>query len=196
MTLTSAQPEKNIIIISGPSGAGEDSVIDALKKVLPVERVITTTTRSPRPGEEEGKPYYFLSREDFESKVAAGEFIEYAEEYNQELYGVTREELDRVSQSGNIGIWKIEYKGVITAKKIFPAMTAILLTAPEEVMEDRIRRRGHLTEAEIQDRLIYTKDWLTNHTDIYDYTVENQEGKLDEAVIAIKEIIEASRQAS
>lgn len=188
--------EKNIVIISGPSGAGEDSVIDGLKKLLPVERVITSTTRAPRPGEQEGNPYYFLARKDFENKVAAGEFIEHAKEYNQELYGVTRDEIERVSKSGNIGIWKIEYKGVITAKKLFPRMIAILLTAPEEVMEDRIRRRGHLSETEIQDRLIYTKDWLTNHIDIYDYTVENQEGKLDEAVIAIKDIIEASRKAS
>lgn len=181
--------KKNIVIISGPSGAGEDSVINGLKQLLPVETVTTTTTRAPRTGESEGHPYYFLSREEFEKKIVEGEFVEYAQEYNDQLYGVTRTELERVANSGKIGLWKIEYKGVKTAKKIFPNITAILITAPLEIMENRIRRRGNLSEQDIQERMAYTKDWLDHHTDIYDYTVENEEGKLDQTINTLKGII-------
>jgi guanylate kinase len=185
---------KNIFIISGPSGAGEDSIIDGLGEILPVERVITTTTRAPRPGEHAGNPYYFLSKQDFETKVAAGEFVEYAEEYNKQLYGVTRTELARISESGKIGLWKIEYQGVMTAKKLFPGIIAILVTAPLGVMEDRIRRRGNFSEEAIAERMAYTKVWLTQHANIYDYTVENHEGKLRETISAFKNIIEQERQ--
>jgi guanylate kinase len=184
---------ENIIIISGPSGAGEDSVIDGLEKELALERVITTTTRKPRSGESQGHPYYFTSREDFERRIAAGEFLEYAEEYNHQLYGVTKEELERVNRSGRLGIWKIEYQGVESAKKLFPTMLAILITAPLEVMEDRIRRRGNLSEEDIRERIAYTKTWLEQHTDAYDYHVENQEGKLDQTIATLKSFIESKR---
>jgi guanylate kinase len=186
---------KNIFIISGPSGAGEDSVIDGLTKILPIERVITTTSRAPRSGEEDGNPYYFISREEFEEKIEAGEFLEYAQEYNQQFYGVTKKELHRIGESQKIGLWKIEYQGVITAKKLFPAIIAILLTAPLSIMEARIRRRGNLSPEDIAERMAYTKEWLSQHTDIYDYTVENQEGKLEETIANFKKIIEQELQA-
>ncbi len=191
--MTTDFPVKNIFIISGPSGAGEDSVIDGLTKVLPVERVTTTKSRAPRPNESQGNPYYFISREEFETKIKNGDFLEYAMEYNGDFAGVTKEEFTRISHSGKIGIWKIEYKGVQTAKKIFPDMIAILLTAPLEVMENRIRRRGNISEEAIQERMAYTKEWLDNHVDIYDYTVENKEGGLEETIATCKKIIEENK---
>lgn len=181
---------KNIFIISGPSGAGEDSVINGVAKLLPIERVITTSTRSPRKGESNGNPYYFISPEEFQKKIARGEFVEYAQEYGGEWYGVTREELERVSNSGNIGLWKIEYQGVRTARKLFPGIVAILITAPLDIMEDRIRRRGNMSEAAIQERMAYTKEWLDHHTDIYDYTIENEEGKLNQTILSLKDILQ------
>lgn len=179
----------NTFIISGPSGAGEDSVIEALSKSLPLERVITTRTRPMRAGESQGNPYYFITREEFEQRLTAGEFIEYAKQYNGHLSGVTKEEIERVFQCGKIGIWKIEYQGVISAKKLFPGIIAILITAPLDILEARIRRRDQPTEALLAERMQYTKEWL-KHTDIYDYTVENQEGKLDETVEKVRAIIE------
>lgn len=184
---------ENIFIISGPSGAGEDSIIDGLSKELSLQRVITTTTRSPRTNEREGHPYYFISREAFEEKIARGEFVEYAQEYNDQFYGVTHTELERVRTADTIGIWKIEYQGVRSIKKLFPQIVAILITAPLTIMEARIRRRGNLSEQDIRDRMRYTQEWLDHHTDIYDYIVENQEGKLAEAIASVKKIIEARR---
>jgi guanylate kinase len=172
---------QNLFIISGPSGAGEDSIIDGLAKLLPIERTITTVTRAPRAGENDGHPYYFVSSEQFQKKIASGEMVEYARHYNNNYYGVTKTELERVAVSGKIGIWKIDYKGVEAAKKLFPGIIAILITAPLAIMSQRIRTRDNVTENYIAERMAYTEEWL-KHTDIYDYTVTNEQGKLDQAV--------------
>lgn len=178
----------SLFIISGPSGAGEDSVIDGLKKILPIDRVITSTTRPMRPGETSGNPYYFISRDDFIKLIEEKKLFEYAEEYNGNYYGVARNEINRVKTSGKIGIWKIEYKGVITAKKLMPDITAIFINASLEILEKRIRSRSNVTEKFVQERLKYTKQWL-KHLDIYDYIVENQEGKLNQTIANVAEII-------
>ena len=179
---------KNLFIVSGPSGVGEDSVIEGLRDTLPIERVITTRTRSMRPGESQGHPYYFISEKEFRDKLAAGEFVEYAEQYNGQLSGVTKSEIDRVAQSGKVGIWKIEYKGVMTAKTLFPDIIAIMLTAPLEILEARIRRRDNPDEQLLAERMVYTREWL-KHTDIYDYVIENKEGKLAETIEQVAHII-------
>lgn len=171
-----------VFIISGPSGAGEDSIIDGLSKLMPLERVITTTTRSPRKGEFDGHPYYFISKDQFQERIQAGDFIEYAQQYNGNLYGVTKTELDRVTQSGKIGIWKMEYQGVMSVQKLFPEIPSILITVPSlDILEKRIRNRDNASEVYIQERMQYTKEWL-NHSNIYTYTVINDEGHLQEAV--------------
>lgn len=184
----------NLFILSGPSGAGEDSIIEGLRRHLPIERVVTTTTREMRSGESEGNPYYFLSREAFQAGIDNGEFVEYAEEYNNNYYGVTKGEIERVANSGRIGIWKIEWKGVITAKKLYPGICAIfLMTENLEVLERRIRRRdSDVSDAYVQERMEYTKQWLT-HQDIYDYTVINKENRLEEAIEEVRTIIEKRR---
>lgn len=180
----------NLIIISGPSGAGEDSIIDGLAKQLPIERVITTTTRAKRPGDADGSPYYFASKEQFEEGIRQGKFFEYAQHYNDNWYGVTFEEIERVKQSKNIGIWKIDYKGVMQAKRLMPEVPAILVTAPLEILEQRIRRRSQVTDAYVAERMAYTKEWY-RHTDMYDFVVENEEGRLPETIAKVREIIEA-----
>lgn len=182
----------NLFIISGPSGAGEDSVIDGLERILPIERVITTTTRQRRPGETSGRPYYFISHKDFAKLIKQKKLFEYAEEYNNNYYGVTHDEINRVKMSGRIGLWKIEYKGVVTAKKLMPNIIAVFINAPLEILEKRIRKRGNVTEKFIQERLRYTKEWL-KHLDIYDYVVENEEGKLNRTIKQIAKIIKNNR---
>ena len=93
---------KNVFIISGPSGAGEDSIIEGLRERFPIERIITTTTREMRSGESQGNPYYFISKEEFERKIQEKGFVEYALQYNGNLYGVTKEEIERVGKSGKL----------------------------------------------------------------------------------------------
>jgi|AntRauTorcE11897_2_1112592.scaffolds.fasta_scaffold34084_2 guanylate kinase len=172
---------KNIVIISGPSGAGEDSIINAVLRDLPAEKIITTTTRKMRAEDKEGVTYYFISQEEFKKGIANNEYIEYAKEYNDNYYGVSEKELLRVAKSGKIGIWKIEYKGVITAKKLFPNIKAIFINAPIEDLKRRIKKRDNLPSSYLEERMAYTKEWL-KHRDIYDYEIENSDGNLEKAI--------------
>lgn len=181
----------NLFIISGPSGVGEDSVIKGLKKYLKIERIITTTTRPMRPGESQSKPYYFIGQKEFENKIENDEMAEYAQEYNNNFYGVTKNELKRVANSGKIGIWKIEYKGVITAKKKFPEIKSIYIAAPSlETLKKRIlHRTPNATSEYLEERMSYTKEWM-KHENIYDYKVINEEGKLNKTILSVVEIIQ------
>ena len=181
--------DNKLVIISGPSGAGEDSIIKGLSKSLSIERVITTVTRDKRAGESEGDPYYFISEEDFQKKIEKNEFFEFAQHYNGNYYGVTLAEIERVKKSGRIGIWKIDYKGVIAAKKLMPELVAIFVTASPEVLEKRIRGRSGVTDDYVAERMDYSREWM-KHTDIYDYTVVNEQGKLEQAIDHTRSIIE------
>lgn len=193
--MSSIKAKNNIFIISGPSGAGEDSIIEGLRKYFSIERIITTATRPMRPGESQGNPYYFIDRKEFIKRRDNNEFVEWAEQYNGNLYGVTKEEIERVKsasrRTGKIGAWKIEWKGVITAKKLFPEIKSIFVTVSDlKVLEDRIRRRGGISEEYIKERMKYTEEWM-KHKDIYDYEVVNEEGKLPEAIAKTAEIIKS-----
>lgn len=183
-----AKKNKKLFIISGPSGSGQDSVIEGVQKILPIERVITTTTRKIRPKEKQGKPYYFISATKFKAGIKSNKFFEWAQEYNKNYYGVTHQEIERVQKSKKIGIWKIEYHGVIAAKKLMPDIIAILITAPLKILEQRIRNRDNPTEKFLADRMTYTKEWL-KHKNIYDYKVKNKQGKLDQTVKKVGNII-------
>jgi guanylate kinase len=179
-----------IFIISGPSGSGQDSVVEGLKKHLQIERVITSTTRLMRAGESQGNPYYFVSQEEFEKKIDRDELAEYAQEYNDKFYGVTKDELERVANSGKIGIWRIEYKGVMTAKEKFPEIKSIYIAPPSlEILRRRIIKRDpDMSEQYLKERMDYTKEFM-KHEYIYDYKVVNEEGKLEETIAKVAEII-------
>jgi len=182
--------KSKIFIISGPSGVGEDSVIAGLNRYIDVEIVKTTTTRSMREGESQGHPYYFISQDEFQKKLHNDELAEYAQQYNGNFYGVTKEELERVANSGKIGLWKIEYKGVITAKEKFPEIKSIYIAAPSlETLRQRILRRDpNVSENYLKERMDYTEEWM-KHEDIYDYKVVNEESRLDETIQKVSQII-------
>ncbi len=179
----------NIFIISGPSGAGEDSVIEGLRKHFDIERIITTTTRQMRVGEAEGNPYYFISQKEFENKISNDDLAEYAQEYNDNFYGVTKKELERVNNCGKIGLWKIEYKGVMTAKKKFPEIKSVYIAPPSlKILKERIMKRDGVSEEYVDERMEYTKEWM-KYEHIYDFKIVNEEGKLDEAILKVADII-------
>lgn len=183
---------ENIFIISGPSGAGEDSVIEGLRDYLDIERVVTTTTRKKRKGDKEGGTYYFITKKEFKARIKKGDFIEYAEAYNGNFYGTTKRELNRVSKSNKIGIWKIEYKGVQIIKKKLPDVKSIYIAPPDlKTLENRIKKRSKVGSNYVDERMKYTKEWL-KYEKIYDYKVVNQEGKLGQAIKEVRNIIKKS----
>lgn len=179
-----------LFIISGPAGAGKNGIIEAVIAALDAERVVTTSTRPIRPGEAEGRPYYFISKERFQEMIAAGEFVEWALEQNGNYYGGTKKEVERIINGDKIGVWEIEYQGVIAAKKIFKGLKAILINAPLESLERRLRERDvdRATEEYVKERMEYTKKWL-KHKDIYDFEVMNYDGRQAEAIEKTLEII-------
>ncbi|MEK7181508.1 MAG: hypothetical protein AAB519_01065 [Patescibacteria group bacterium] len=181
---------KNIFIISGPAGSGKDAVIEGLRTRFPSERVITSTTRLPREGETEGISYHFLSRENFEKALKENKFVEYSINENDELYGVTKEEIERVSKLPVTILWKMDWKGVVSVKKLFPEIPSLLITASLSDLEARLRRRDgkEKDETYFTERMNYTREWLT-HTDIYDYIIENKEDALDETIAETERII-------
>lgn len=184
--------KNNLFIISGPSGSGQDSIMGGLQKIMPIERVITATTRPMRQNESQKNPYYFTNEKEFKKGIKENKFFEYAKEYNNNYYGVTHKEINRIKNNNKIGIWKIEYKGVIEAKKLIPGITAILINAPLNILEKRIRERSkNLSEKFIKERMDYTKQFL-KHKNIYDYEVVNEEGKLNSAVRKVQKIIKTA----
>jgi len=184
--------KNKIFIITGPSGAGEDSVIKGLKKNFDISWVITTVTRPMRKGESQGHPYYFISKEEFEKKLKNEEFIEYADVYGK-LYGTTIAELERVQAEAEtenkIGIWKIEWQGVKIIKEKLPNIVTIMIDVPSlEILKTRLIKRGKDSMPVIEKRLKDAKGW-DKHPEIYDYTVVNEENKLNETIKKVAEII-------
>ncbi len=183
-----------IFIISGPSGVGEDSVIKELKKTMPIEQVITTTTRQKRNGEKQGNPYYFISEKKFEQGIKNNEFFEHTQHYNNQYYGVTKQELQRIEKiqkiKNKIVIWKVEYKGVIKIKKQMGKRIIAIFIAPPSIntLKKRLEKRGDDKKI-IEERSSYSKEFL-KHKNNYDYIVVNKENKLNQTVAKIKHIIE------
>jgi guanylate kinase len=168
----------NIIVVYGPSGSGQDSVVEGITKRFDSERVITTSSRSElRAGESQGKPYWFISQEEFEEGIRDSRFIEWAQTYNGAYYGVTRDEVERVANSGKLGIWKVDWKGAKSIRKLFPEIPILFVTAPLESLRERLIKRDNPDEEYLKERMEY------------DYTIENLDGQLKEAIEQAEQII-------
>ncbi len=178
-----------LFVIYGPSGSGQDSIIEGVAKDIPVERVITTTTRPMRPDETQKNPYWFVSKDHFEKAVSNHSFIEWAKTYNGEWYGVSHDEIERIASSGKIGIWKVDWQGAKSIRALFPAVPIIYITAPIENISKRLRKRDTATEAYFQERMEYIEDLLNRSDLVYDYKIENNDGGLEQAIGNVEEII-------
>src|SRR3989339_117097 len=182
-------------IISGPSGAGEDSVIEGLKDKIKYERVITTVTRGKRIGEREGFPYYFVSRKKFESMIKKDAFIEWADVYG-DYRGATKKEIERLNKKNALALWKVDFQGVETIKKKIPGVLSVLILPPSlKVLEERLIKRKTDTPETIKKRLPFTKKWLKQRKS-YDYTVINEENKLKETIDRVLRILLENLQKS
>ncbi|MEI6650598.1 MAG: hypothetical protein WCL23_04180 [Candidatus Moraniibacteriota bacterium] len=179
----------NLFVIFGPSGSGQDSVIEGIAKRMPIERVITSTTRPMRTGETQQHPYWFVSREHFEDGIANDSFIEWAKTYNDEFYGVTRDEIERVGATGKVGIWKVDWRGAKSVRSLFPEIPVLFITAPLENIRERIFKRDNPTESYFKERMEYIEDLLNRSDLVYDYEIKNPDGGLENAIDQAVEII-------
>lgn len=180
-----------LIVISGPSGVGKDTVIGCMKeRDLPFHFVVTATTRPPRPGEVHGIDYIFLSSDEFASMIEQDELIEYAIVYN-DYKGIPKQQVRQALQSGKDVIMRIDVQGAETIREKFPeALLIFLTTNSEEEMVSRLKSRKSETPEGLNLRIAMARQELKRVGD-FDYVVVNRDDRLDEAVDVIEAIITA-----
>ncbi len=165
-----------IIAISGVSGAGKGSVCACLKLNDKIEFSISYTTRSKRPGEENGREYQFISNSEFDNAVKNGEFLEW-EEVHHDKYGTKKKDLENILAEGKIALLDIEYKGVGNVKKLFSNVITVFITVPSaEVAMERLKNRGTETKSEIDLRIKRYAEEMSHEKD-YDHVIVNDDLK-------------------
>lgn len=186
-------PNPLLIVISGPSGVGKDSVIKRMKELnYPFHFVITATTRPPRKGERHGVDYFFLSEEEFLRLMQEGELLEHACVYG-EYKGVPKEQVRRALASGQDVIMRLDVQGAATVRRLVPdAILIFLLPGSEEELLNRLRKRGSESSETLQRRLATLREEMKHITE-FDYAVVNRDGQLDLAVEKIAAIITAEK---
>jgi guanylate kinase len=177
----------SLIVISGPSGAGKDSIVERLLKINKKAVLsVSATTRSPRENEVDGVHYHFLTKEDFLDKIDKGEFLEYAE-YNGNFYGTPKFGIKKQLDEGNDVLLVIEIQGALKIKELIPEALFIFIMPPS-MSELRRRLIGRQTE----DREKVMNRFKTAYKEInevtkYNYVVINDD--LDEAVNKVNSIL-------
>jgi guanylate kinase len=143
-----------LLILSAPSGAGKLTLLREVRKEHPALcTTISATTRQPRPGEVDGRDYYYLTREEFESRRACSEFLEWAEVHGN-LYGTLREELQRCLERNSIVVLELDVQGMRSMRAEFPEAVTVFIMPPSiEELERRLRGRGDKDERDIALRL-------------------------------------------
>lgn len=178
---------KKIIVISGSSGVGKGTIIKSLLESCDdIKLSISCTTRSPRQGETDGKNYFFISREDFETAVKNEEFIEWAE-FSGNLYGTRKSFVLNSLQNGEHVLLEIDTQGALQIKEKMPEVVLIFIAPPSyEELVARLRGRHTETEEAIQKRLAFV-DLEKENSKQFDYIVIND--SVEQAVSEIKQII-------
>ena len=180
-----------LFIISGPAGSGKGTVVNALVKAHPeIKLSISATTRDPRKNEEHGVHYYYISKEEFEQRIKDNAMLEYTT-YSGNYYGTPKKEVLEAMERGQDIILEIEVDGAMQVREKLEGAVTIMLTPPnKEVLESRLRGRGTETEDVIQWRLARAKEEIMLLPK-YDYSVVNEDGKIEQCAERIYEIIEA-----
>ena len=182
-----------IVVLHGPSGAGKDSVIAGLRARVDIARAVSSNSRPRREGEREGVDYRFLTRERFEAKIAAGEFIEHAEVYG-DLKGLERSALEAPLAEGLDVLVRTDLQGARRLRGLLRGAVFVLLTAESrEALRMRLAARRSESAASLARRLAEVDAELADAPN-NDYVVVNREGALDEAVAEIERIIERERR--
>jgi len=145
-----------LIVFSAPSGSGKTTLVHyLLKERTDLAFSISATSRKPRENEIDGKDYFFLSNEDFVSKINSGKFLEYEEVYNGKFYGTLLSEVEKNSENGKHVIFDIDVIGGINIKKLFPERTLAIFVQPPSIkaLEERLNNRGDDSPEEINKRV-------------------------------------------
>jgi guanylate kinase len=163
-----------INIMASPSGGGKSTIAKfLLNKYGDFRFSVSATTRNMRPGEVNGKQYYFMSKEEFKDRLSKGEFVEHEEIFGN-FYGTLHSEIGKAIENGEFLIFDIDVKGALSLRKAYPDETLLLFIAPPsmEVLESRLRSRSTETEEQIQTRLQRAEMEMSTAPE-FDYVIIN-----------------------
>lgn len=179
-----------LIVLSGPSGVGKGTLLAAFLERHPQTKVsVSATTRAPRPGEEEGVHYYYLTSEQFEEKIASEGMLEWAR-YNNNYYGTPREPVERALAEGRDVVLEIEVQGGLQVKRSFPQAAMIFVMPPSfETLRTRLSGRGTEDGETVRRRLHAAMEEM-EHAKEYDFLIVND--RLEDAVNELEEAIAAA----
>jgi guanylate kinase len=180
-----------LFVVSGPSGAGKDTLLEALRARRPDLRYsVSATTRAPRPEERDGEHYFFLSREEFERRRSGGGLLEWRE-YNGNLYGTPRDYVEQTLAKGDDLIVKPEVNGALAVKAAYPDAVLIFLVPDGFAsLRSRLLARGTDSGSEIDSRLAIAHEEL-KFAENFDYLIVNEQGRMDAALSSVAAILEA-----
>ena len=180
-----------VYIVSAPSGSGKSTLVNELFKVVRhLDFSISYTTRPPRGSEQNGKEYFFVTKEEFEAMIAADEFLEYANVFGN-YYGTARRFLRQAEANGNDLLLDIDVQGAAQIKKKIPEAVSIFILPPgREQLEWRLRNRGTDSERVIRHRLDTARREIENYSK-YDYILVND--RLEQATDELKAIVLGER---
>lgn len=180
-----------LLVVSGPSGAGKDTLLEALRARRPRLRYsVSATTRAPRPDERDGEHYFFLTREEFERRRGTDGFLEWRE-YNGNLYGTPRDYVERTLSEGDDLVVKPEVNGALAIKRAYPDAVLVFL-APDGFanLRSRLVARGTDSGEEIESRLAIAREEL-KFAPNFDYVIVNEQGHPDAALSDLAAVMDA-----
>lgn len=181
----------NLIVVSAPSGTGKHTILERVLRDDPrLEYSISATSRPPRPGEVDGREYYFLTRDEFQRRVGAGDFVEWAEVHGN-LYGTLREELERRTAQGRDVVLEVDVQGMRHFRNSSLDPVTVFVAPPSlDELEHRLRGRGSEKPEDVALRLKNAREEMAaRHS--FDYIVINDE--VARAVADLQAIIRAQR---
>jgi guanylate kinase len=190
-SLYSVEPQPLLIVISGPSGVGKDSLVQRLKeRNCPFHFVVTATDRAPRRDEVHGEDYLFVSTQEFERMIAQDELLEYAVVYEQ-YKGIPKRQIQEAMASGKDVVMRVDVQGAATVRQIAPeAVSIFLITSSIEELEQRLRDRGGDSLEQVERRIVTARQEMERLPE-FDYAVVNRDQKLNAAVDDVLAIIKA-----
>lgn len=180
-----------LIVVSGPSGAGKDTICQKfIKENSNIWMSVSMTTRKPRPLEKDGVDYFFVSSEEFENKINDNTFLEYAS-YNDNYYGTPKDKVEEKLNEGKDVILVIDINGAINIKKIIPSALFIFIMPPDmETLKNRLIGRKTESKDKVVERFITAYNEVNNYKK-YNYVVVND--KVEDAVNKVKSIIQSEK---
>jgi guanylate kinase len=170
-----APRSERVFVLTGPSGAGKGTMVQALLERVPRLRLaISATTRERRPDERDGEHYWFLSDEEFDRRLAAGDFLEYNVFPWGQRSGTLRLELDRISAEGSVPLLELELNGAAAVKREVADAVIVFVDAPLDELERRLRGRATESAGEIEERIVLAAEQRARAGE-FDYVVVNDE---------------------